>query len=80
VFLTEGRQNHDAFLTAYWWQDHLQFSGQSPGLPRFDRLKGAISHRVERQTGWSIKEFVQTTQRYRVVAILGAAGDRLIAR
>jgi hypothetical protein len=29
----------------------------------------AISHWIERQTGWSIKKFVQTTRRYRIVQI-----------
>jgi hypothetical protein len=29
----------------------------------------AVSHRIERQTGWSIKKFVQTLRRYRTVTI-----------
>ena len=29
----------------------------------------AVSHWVERQTGWSIKKFVQTLRRYRTVTI-----------
>ena len=29
----------------------------------------AVSHWIERQTGWSIKKFVQTLRRYRTVTI-----------
>jgi hypothetical protein len=29
----------------------------------------AVSHYIERQTGWSIKKFVRTTRRYRTVKI-----------
>jgi hypothetical protein len=29
----------------------------------------AVSHRIEHQTGWSIKKFVRTTRRYRTVTI-----------
>ncbi len=29
----------------------------------------AVSHWIERQTGWSIKKFVQTSRRYRTVQI-----------
>jgi hypothetical protein len=29
----------------------------------------AVSHRIEHQTGWSIKKFVRTTRRYRTVQI-----------
>lgn len=29
----------------------------------------AVTHRVEAQTGWSIKRFVQTARRYRTIAI-----------
>ena len=29
----------------------------------------AASHRIEHQTGWSIKKFVRTTRRYRTVKI-----------
>ena len=29
----------------------------------------AIGHWIEHQTGWSIKKFVQTTRRYRIVTI-----------
>ena len=28
-----------------------------------------LSHWIERQTGWSIKKFVQTLRRYRIVTI-----------
>jgi hypothetical protein len=29
----------------------------------------AVSHRIEHQTGWSIKKFVRTARRYRTVQI-----------
>jgi hypothetical protein len=29
----------------------------------------AVSHRIEHQTGWSIKKFVRTARRYRTVTI-----------
>ena len=29
----------------------------------------AVGHWIERQTGWSIKKFVQTLRRYRIVTI-----------
>ena len=29
----------------------------------------AVSHRIEHQTGWSIKKFVHTARRYRTVKI-----------
>jgi transposase len=36
----------------------------------------AVSHRIEQQTGWSIKKFVRTARRYRTVTI--RAGERTI--
>ena len=36
----------------------------------------AVSHWIERQTGWSIKKFVRTTRRYRTVKI--AAGNKTL--
>lgn len=36
----------------------------------------AVSHEIETRTGWSIKRFVQTTRRYRTIAI--RAGDHVL--
>lgn len=36
----------------------------------------AVSHLIERQTGWSIKKFVRTTRRYRTITI--QAGDHTL--
>jgi hypothetical protein len=41
-------------------------SGQGP---LDDRVRRAVSHWVEHQTGWSIKKFVRTARRYRTVTI-----------
>jgi hypothetical protein len=38
----------------------------------------AVSHWIERQTGWSMMKFVRTSRRYRTVQI--RAGNRVIAR
>lgn len=38
----------------------------------------AASHRIEHQTGWSIKKFVRTARRYRTVTIQ-AGGQTLTA-
>jgi hypothetical protein len=36
----------------------------------------AVTHEIETRTGWSIKRFVQTTRRYRTIAI--RAGDHVL--
>jgi hypothetical protein len=36
----------------------------------------AVSHRIEHQTGWSIKKFVRTARRYRTVQI--RAGQHIL--
>jgi hypothetical protein len=36
----------------------------------------AVSHRIEHQTGWSIKKFVRTARRYRTVQI--RAGQQIL--
>jgi hypothetical protein len=36
----------------------------------------AVTHEIETTTGWSIKRFVQTTRRYRTIAI--RAGDHVL--